>query len=75
MLHGVWLKVLIPLLAVGYAAYRVLLHVQIARARRAGDQARVVELSSHGFRLYRWALLACLLVIVFLALLTYSSSR
>lgn len=75
MLHGVWLKVLIPLLAVGYAAHRVLLRVQISRARRAGDSARVAELSAHGFRLHRWALLACLLVIAFLALLTYSNSR
>ncbi len=44
MLHRVWLKVLVPLLAVAYAAYRVLLHVQISRARRAGDQARVDDL-------------------------------
>jgi hypothetical protein len=71
----VWLKVLVPLLAVAYVGYRVLLHVQISRARRAGDQARVADLTSHGFRLYRWAFLVCLLVIGFLSLLVYSSSR
>jgi len=71
----VWLKVLVPLLAVAYVGYRVILHVQISRARRAGDQARVAELTSHGFRLYRWAFLVCLLAIGFLSLLVYSNSR
>ena len=75
MLPVVWLKVLVPLLAIAYAAYRVLLHLQISRARRAGDQARVAELTSHGFRLYRWALLLCLLAICFLALLVYANSH
>ena len=75
MLHGVWLKVLLPLLAVSYAAYRVALHVQISRARRTGDEARAVELATHGFRLHRWALLACLFAIEFLALLMYSNAH
>jgi hypothetical protein len=75
MLHRVWLKVLVPLLAVAYAGYRVVLHLQISRARRAGDQARVHELETHGFRLYRWGFLVCLLAIVFLGLLMYSNSR
>lgn len=75
MLHGVWLKVLVPVLAVAYAAYRVALYAQITRARRVGDQARVTELRTHGFRLYRWALLVCLLAIVFLTLLVYSNRR
>jgi len=75
MLHGVWLKVLIPLLAVAYAAYRVALHVQIARAGRAGDQARVDDLRTHGFRLYRWAFLVCLVAIAFLTVLVYSNSH
>jgi hypothetical protein len=71
----VWLKVLVPLLALAYVGYRVLLHVQISRARRAGDQARVAELTTHGFRLYRWAFLVCLLAIGLLSLLVYSNSR
>jgi hypothetical protein len=71
----VWLKVLVPLLAVAYVGYRVLLHVQISRARRAGATVRVAQLTSHGFRLYRWALLVCLLAIGFLTLLVYSNSR
>lgn len=70
-----WLKVLVPLLAVAYVGYRVLLHVQISRARRVGDRARVAELTAHGFRLYRWAFLVCLLAIGFLSLLVYSNSR
>jgi hypothetical protein len=75
MLQGVWLKVLIPLLALAYAAYRVGLHLQISRARRAGDRARVAELQTHGFRLYRWALLVCLVAIGFLTLLVYTNSH
>ena len=75
MLPRVWLKVLVPLLAVAYAAYRVVLHLQISRARRAGDRARVAELTTHGFRLYRWAFLICLLAIAFLALLVYSNDH
>ena len=75
MLHRVWLKVLVPLLAVAYVAYRVVLHVQLSRARRAGDRARIVELETHGFRLYRWGFLLCLVAIAFLALLMYSNSH
>jgi hypothetical protein len=75
MLHAVWLKVLVPLLAVAYVAYRVVLHVQISRARKAGDRARVAELETHGFRLYRWAFLLCLAAIAFLALVMYTNAR
>jgi hypothetical protein len=75
MLHRVWLKVLVPLLAVAYAAYRVVLHVQLSRARRAGDRVRVAELQTHGFRLYRWGLLLCLVAISFLALLMYTNAH
>ena len=75
MLPRVWLKVLVPLLAVAYVGYRAVLHVQISRARRAGDVARVAELETHGFRLYRWGFLLCLLAITFLTLLMYSNSH
>jgi hypothetical protein len=73
MLHRVWLKVLVPLLAAAYVAYRVAVFVQISRARRAGDQTRVEELQTHGFRLYRWALALCLLAILVLVLFVFVS--
>jgi hypothetical protein len=73
MLHGVWLKVLVPLLAVAYAVYRIALSVQIARARRAGDEARVQKLRTRGFGLYRWAVAFAILVMLFLLLLLLTS--
>jgi hypothetical protein len=63
------------LLALGFVAYRVNLWLAIRRARRSGDRARAEELRRHGFRLYRWALLGCGLVIVVLVLLVWSNSR
>jgi hypothetical protein len=72
MLHGVWLKVLVPLAAAAYAGYRLTLAVQIARARRAGDHARVERLTTRGFGLYRWAVALLILVILFLALLVFT---
>jgi len=72
MLHGVWLKVIVPLLALAYVGYRVALAVQIARARRAGDEARVERLSSRGFGLYRWAVGLAILAILFLVLLVFT---
>lgn len=75
MLHAVWLKVLVPLLAAVYVAYRVSLAHQISKARRAGDRARVEELTTKGFRLYRYALAACLVLIAMLAFWVYANAR
>jgi hypothetical protein len=73
MLHGVWLKVLAPLAAVAYVGYRLTLAVQVARARRAGDQERVERLTTRGFGLYRWAVGLLLLVIVLLLLVVLTN--
>ena len=49
-----WLKVVVPLLAAAYVAYRVTLALEIARAKRRGDTARVDHLRTHGFGFYRF---------------------
>jgi hypothetical protein len=61
--------------ALSFVAYRVNLWLAIRRAHRRGDRAREEELRAHGFRLYRFALLGCGLVIVVLVLLVWSNSR
>ena len=63
-----WLKVLVPLLAVAYVVYRGAVALEISRARRSGDTARVAHLRAHGFGLHRWLLGLTLLVIALLAL-------
>ena len=73
MLHGVWFKVLVPLLAVTYVAYRISLSIQIARAQREGDQARVQRLRTRGFGLYRWAVALAILATLFLVLLVLTN--
>jgi hypothetical protein len=63
-----WLKVVVPLLAVAYVAYRGVLALEIARARRAGDTARVAHLRTHGFGLYRWMMIVAVSLVVLLSL-------
>jgi hypothetical protein len=70
-----WLKVVVPLLALGYVAYRVALAVEIRRAQRRRDTARVAHLRAHGFGLYRWLLGGTLVVICLLALLVVLETR
>jgi hypothetical protein len=70
-----WLRGAVVLLALGYVAYRVALAVHIARARRAGDEARVVDLRTNGFRLYRWGLAAVALFVALLTLLVLVNNR
>jgi len=75
MLHAVWLKVLVPLAAAAYVGYRVTLAVQIARARRAGDDARAERLGTKGFGLHRWAVAALVLVVLLLLLVVLTGPR
>jgi hypothetical protein len=65
----------VPALALAYAGYRIALTLQIARAKRAGDTARLAELRTKGFGLYRWALRGALVLIVLLAILVMLESR
>ena len=68
-------RVAIILAGVGFVAYRVALALEIRRARRAGDVARERRLRTHGFGLYRWVLLAVLVLIALLSVLVWLSSR
>jgi hypothetical protein len=68
-------RILALLVAVGFVAHRVSLWLAIRQAARSGDRAREQELRAHGFRLYRWALLGCVLVIVVFTLLVWSNTR
>ena len=70
-----WLKVVVPLLAVAYVAYRGALALEIWRAKRSGDRPRVEHLRTHGFGLYRWLLGITLVVMALLALLLVLETR
>ena len=70
-----WLKVVVPLLALGYVGYRAVLALEISRARRSGDTARLEHLRRHGFGLYRWAVGLTLVVIALLALFVVLETR
>ena len=70
-----WLKVVVPLLAVANVAYRGALALEIWRAKRSGDSARVEHLRTHGFGLYRWLLGITLVVMALLALLLVLETR
>jgi hypothetical protein len=63
-----WLKVVVPLLAVAYVVYRGAVALEISRARRVGDAARVAHLRAHGFGLYRWILITAVALAVLLSL-------
>jgi hypothetical protein len=59
----------------GYIAYRVLLAVEILKAKRSGDVAREQRLRSRGFGLQRWAVAAALVIVVVLVAFVWSGSR
>jgi hypothetical protein len=63
-----WLKIVVPLVAVAYIGYRATLALEIVRARRRGDTARLEHLRTHGFGFYRFVLGTTLVVICLLAL-------
>ena len=70
-----WLKVVVPLLALAYVGYRGALALEISRAKRRRDTARVEHLRAHGFGLYRWLIGGTLVVICLLALLLVLETR
>jgi hypothetical protein len=70
-----WLKVVVPLVALAYVGYRAALALEIWRAKRRRDTARVEHLRSHGFGLYRWILGGTLVVIFLLTLLVVLETR
>jgi hypothetical protein len=70
-----WLKIVVPLLAVAYVAYRASLALEIARARRRGDPARVEHLRTHGFGFYRFVLGTAVVLVLLLAVLLVLETR
>jgi hypothetical protein len=68
-------RFVVVLAGLGFLAYRVNLWLAIRRARKNGDRAREQELRTHGFRLYRWALLGCVVMIVLLTFFVWANSR
>jgi hypothetical protein len=69
-----WLKIVVPLLALAYVGYRAAVALEILRAKRRGDTTRVDDLRRHGFGLSRFllgsALVLMALLIVFVVLET-----
>jgi hypothetical protein len=70
-----WLKIVVPLVAVAYVAYRAAVALEIVRAKRRGDAARVDHLRTHGFGLYRWLLGGALLLMFLLTLFVILETR
>jgi hypothetical protein len=68
-------RVAVVLVAGGFVLYRVSLALEIRKARKAGDSEREQRLRSHGFGLYRWAVLCLLVFIALLTLLFWLNSR
>jgi hypothetical protein len=69
-----WLKVVVPLVALAYVGYRASVFLEIHRAKRRGDATRVEDLRKHGFGLSRFlfgsAVVLMALLIVFVLLET-----
>ncbi len=70
-----WLKVAVPLLAVAFIAYRCAVALEISRARRRGDTARVAHLRAHGLGFYRFVLGSVVVLVVLLAILLVLEMR
>ncbi len=70
-----WLKIVVPLLAVAYVGYRVTLALEISRAKRRGDTARFDHLRTHGFGFYRFVVGTTLIVICLLVLFLILETR
>ena len=58
----------------GYVVYRVSLWLELRRARRAGDVARVRHLLGRGQRLVGWTMLALVVLVVLLTALVWRNS-
>jgi hypothetical protein len=59
----------------GYVAFRVVLAVQIARARRAGDVDREQQLRRRAFGLLHWVVGATVVFTLVLVFLVWANSR
>ena len=70
-----WLKIVVPLLAVAYIGYRVTLALEIARAKRRGDTARLDHLRTHGFGFYRFVVGTTVIVLCLLTLFLILETR
>jgi len=70
-----WLKIVVPLLAAAYVGYRVMLALEISRARRRGDTARVAHLTTHGFGFYRFVIGTVLVILCLLTILLVLEAR
>ena len=70
-----WLKIVVPLLAAAYIGYRVTLALEIARAKRRGDTARLDHLRTHGFGFYRFVVGTTVIVLCLLTLFLILETR
>ena len=70
-----WLKIVVPLLAVAYIGYRVTLALEIARAKRRGDTARLDHLRTHGFGFYRFVVGTTVIVLCLLTVFLILETR
>jgi len=70
-----WLKVVVPLIAVAYVGYRASVALEIFRARRRGDTARADELRRHGFGLHRFLIGSALMVMALLLVFVILETR
>ena len=70
-----WLKVVVPLLALAYVGYRATLALAIHRAKRRGDEARLEALRKHGFGLQRFLIGSALVLMVLLVVFVILETR
>ena len=70
-----WLKIVLPLLAAVYIGYRATLALEISRAKRRGDTARLDHLRAHGFGFYRFIVGTTVIVLALLTLFFILESR
>ena len=69
------LRAILLLVLLCLVAYRLTMARAVRRARRAGDTALERRLLTHGFRLYRYGLVAVAAFLLLLSLLVWSGSH
>ncbi len=69
------LRILVLAMAAAYVVYRAYLAVQLVRARRAGDTARVQALEARAFAMIAWAIGIVALGGLFLVVLVVLNAR